>query len=213
MIAPRHRFPFSLLYEDGMLKRANIVSLSRAALIVPILVLLILDMPNLALALYVAAALTDGVDGWLARRDGQASAYGAGLDAAVDNVFSLGIAAFLFIAYPDVVTRHGVAMLVLFGGPLAYLVFSYVYCRRLMMFHFWSAKAGALLLFALWPVLAWTGVEQMLALSALVVGVSRIEQVAFLFRGGSDLNATHGLAAIPRPSREQAKGPAMSTRS
>ena len=63
------------------------------------------------------------------------------------------------------------------------------------MFHFWSAKIGALLLFALWPVEAFTGHEELLLLAAGVVGLSRMEQVVFILRGGRDLDANHGLAA------------------
>lgn len=190
-------FPFNAVYEHGVLKAANIVSLCRAVLIGPIVILLLLDQPSWALALYIAAAATDAVDGWLARRQQQGSAYGAALDAAVDNVFSLAIALFLVLAYPDVVMRHRLSMLLLFGLPLAYLAFSQAYCGRLMMFHFRSAKLGALLLFALWPLLAVTGVELAIPTAAAVIAFSRLEQVVYLLRGGTDLNAAHGWVAIP----------------
>jgi cardiolipin synthase (CMP-forming) len=41
--------------------------------------------------LFVAAALTDGVDGWLARRLNQATALGAALDTVTDKALGLGV--------------------------------------------------------------------------------------------------------------------------
>ena len=182
-------------------KLANLVTLSRAVLIAPILALLLGSHALWALGVYVVAAATDVVDGWLARRSGRASTFGAQLDAAVDNVFSLAILGFLLLAYPALVARHPVATTVLALVPLAYLAASWLLKRRFLMFHFWSAKAGALLLFCLWPLQAMTGWEGWLPVTAAVVGLSRLEQLVFIFRGGVDLEAPHGFAAI-RPSFE-----------
>lgn len=192
----RRRFPVALFYEDGELKLANLVTVSRALLILPVAALLLAHRIAPALALYVLAALTDAVDGWIARRSGRASTFGAQLDAAVDNLFSLGILAFLTLAFPGIWDRHGIALLILFGGPLLYLAVSWAMRRRLMMFHFWSAKVGGLLLFCLWPLMAVTGVEGLVTLAAAVVGFSRLEQTAFMVRGGEDLDAPHGFVAV-----------------
>jgi phosphatidylglycerophosphate synthase len=187
-----------ILGEGGQLKLANLVTLSRGLAVAPILLLLLAGLKGWALGLYLAAAATDLLDGWLARREGRASAFGAQLDAGVDNVFSLGILAFLILAYPGLAARQGLALIVLFGTPVAYLGASWLLTRRLMMFHFWSAKAGAFLLFVLWPLIAVTGWEGWVAVGALVVAASRLEQVAFILRGGADLDAPHGLARVSR---------------
>jgi hypothetical protein len=89
-----------------------------------------------------------------------------------------------------------VALAVLFGGPIAYLGASWLMTRRLMMFHIWSAKAGAVLTFCLWPAMVLTGWEGWLPAAAAVVALSRLEQVVYMARGGRDLNAPHGFAAI-----------------
>jgi phosphatidylglycerophosphate synthase len=192
-------FPLSLVVERGAFKPANAVTLSRGVLILPIFGLLWVGQPTLALGLYVLAALTDVIDGWLARRFNQASEFGAQLDAVVDNIFSLAILGFLALAYPGLIARQWLAAAVLFGGPIAYLGVSWAMTRRLMMFHVWSAKAGAFLLFCLWPAIAVTGWQGWLWLSALVVGLSRLEQIILIARGGRDLNAGHGLARIVEP--------------
>jgi phosphatidylglycerophosphate synthase len=188
--------PMSWIREGGRLKLANLVTLSRGLLVAPILGLLAFNHPNWALAVYLAACATDLVDGWLARRMGQASAFGAQLDAGVDNVFSVAILLFLTLAVPGVVHQHLLAIVVLFGGPLIYLPISMLLAGRMMMFHFWSAKAGAFLLFVLWPLIALTGWSWWVPLAGAVVGLSRVEQVFFILRGGSDLNARHGFCSV-----------------
>jgi phosphatidylglycerophosphate synthase len=185
-----------VLTEGGGWKLANLVTLSRGLAIVPILALLLAGWRWPALALYGLAAATDLVDGWLARRSGRASAFGAQLDAVVDNLFSLAIAAFLVLDLPGVTQRHPVALIVLFAGPIAYLAISWLLTRRVLMFHFWSAKAGAVLLFCLWPLVAVTGWEAWIALAAAVVGISRLEQIVFILRGGRALDAAHGLSPV-----------------
>ncbi|CAN7633561.1 CDP-alcohol phosphatidyltransferase family protein [Rhizobium sp. LjRoot98] len=192
--------PYSqIVLEEGSLKLANVVTVSRGLLIVPILLLESYRYLGFAILLYLAASLTDLMDGWLARRSGRASEYGARLDAIVDNIFSVAILLFLFLSFPEIALRHSIALAVLFGGPLLYLIASWFLTGKLMMFHFWSAKAGALLLFALWPVLYLTGWEDMIGLAAAVVGISRIEQIAFILRGGTNLDAPHIFATVSAP--------------
>jgi phosphatidylglycerophosphate synthase len=191
--------PRRLIFEQGRFKAANAVTLSRGVLIAPILGLLLAGQATSALAVYVIAALTDLIDGWLARRQGQSSAFGAQLDAVIDNLFSIAILGFLTLAYPELVGRRWLACAILFGGPLVYLAVSWAMTRRLMMFHVWSAKLGAVLLFSLWPAIALTGWDGWLWLSAAVVGLSRLEQVILVARGGRDLEAAHGFVAVARP--------------
>ncbi len=192
--------PRRLIIENGRLKPANLVTLSRGLAIVPIFALLVAGRATAALALYAAAALTDLADGWLARRFRQSSAFGAQLDAVVDNLFSLAILGFLALAFPDLVARQWLACAILFGGPILYLVVSWAMTRRAMMFHVWSAKLGAVLLFSLWPAIAITGWQGWLWLCAAVVGFSRLEQVVLIARGGRDLEAAHGFVAVAPPT-------------
>lgn len=185
-----------ILVEDGELKVANLVTLTRGVAIVPIVALLAAGQHTAALLLYIAAAATDLVDGWLARATGRASSFGAQLDAVVDNLFSLAILVFLLMAYPGIAQRHGLALALLFGAPVAYLALSWVWKRRLLMFHFWSAKLGAFLLFCLWPLIVVSDWEGWISIAAAVVTLSRAEQVLFILRGGADLEAPHGLARV-----------------
>lgn len=190
-----------LVCEDGSLKLANLVTLSRALLIPPILALLWSEHGTLALGLYIAAACTDLIDGWLARRSHQASAFGAQLDAAVDNLFSIAIMIFLAVAFPGLVGQHLIAFWSLALAPVIYLAVSWILKRRLLMFHFWSAKVGAFLLFSLWPLIAVTGQAAWLVLAAVVISLSRLEQIALIIRGGLDVEAPHGFVSLTSPRK------------
>lgn len=71
----------------------NIVTTARLILTIPIFVLLLSGNFQSALCLFLIAALTDGLDGFLARRFHCVSAYGAILDPVADKAlvtFSLG---------------------------------------------------------------------------------------------------------------------------
>jgi phosphatidylglycerophosphate synthase len=180
-----------LLDEGGAFKTANLVSLLRGVLIPPIIVLLMRHMNAAAMALYVLAVATDGLDGWLARQSGRCSEFGAVLDSVVDNIFSLFIAIFLWLALPGLYADYGLALAVLFMAPIAYLAVSWAMTGHIIMFHFHSARLGALALFALWPAMALTGAAWLVPVAALLISASRIEQILFMARGGRDPDARH----------------------
>jgi phosphatidylglycerophosphate synthase len=186
----------SLVHEGGAVKLANLITLARLLSIFPIMLLLATDHGQMALELYIAAALTDFLDGWLARRSARASDFGARLDGVVDNIFSIALLPFLLLAFPGLFLRHPLALIVLFAGPLLYLLVAKLWTGSLMMFHFHSAKLGAALLFALWPVIWITGWEGFIPLAAFVVASSRIEQLIFIWRGGTAQDAPHAFVAL-----------------
>lgn len=191
-----------LLDEGGAFKTANLVSLLRGVLIPPIIVLLLRQMNAAALALYVLAVATDGLDGWLARRSGRCSEFGAVLDSVIDNLFSLSLAVFLWLALPRLYGEYPFSLAILFIAPIVYLAVSWAMTRRVIMFHFHSARLGALVLFALWPAIALTGAAWLVPVAALIIAASRIEQVLFMTRGGRDPDARHlWQDIVPPPGR------------
>jgi cardiolipin synthase len=64
----------------------NIICLVRIALTWPIIVLLAHNRADLALALFTVAAISDGLDGWLAKRFGWTSNIGRLLDPLADKI-------------------------------------------------------------------------------------------------------------------------------
>jgi phosphatidylglycerophosphate synthase len=80
-------------YPHRDLGLCNLVTLARLALTAVLLAPLLAPAPNWAvLGTAVAALSFDGVDGWLARREGRVSAFGARLDVEVDAALSLILA-------------------------------------------------------------------------------------------------------------------------
>ena len=76
----------------------NAISIMRIALILPILMLFVHDEFGWALGLFAVAGLSDGIDGWLAKKYGWQSRLGAFLDPAGDKLlvaWSFGTLAYL----------------------------------------------------------------------------------------------------------------------
>lgn len=82
----------------------NLLTLARPLLLPPILVLLTLEDASAsgwALGLFLVAAATDFLDGWLARRLGCASNLGLFLDPLADKVFANLLLVYLACRRPD----------------------------------------------------------------------------------------------------------------
>src|SRR3954470_1672652 len=89
----RVRFP-PMVFRAGLRSIPNIVSLSRVALAVAF----VADHdPNARIFIVLAAAVTDMLDGWLARKAGVTSRFGALVDPFADRVFALvAVATFVY---------------------------------------------------------------------------------------------------------------------
>jgi cardiolipin synthase len=81
----------------------NIICLVRIALIWPILACLLAGRYQLTLALFLVAAVSDGLDGWLAKHYGWTSRVGRFLDPAADKL--LLVAVFLVLTWLGFVPR------------------------------------------------------------------------------------------------------------
>lgn len=69
----------------------NAISILRIALVPPILWLLYTQQFAVALLLFVIAGFSDGIDGWLAKRNGWHSRLGALLDPVADKLLIVGV--------------------------------------------------------------------------------------------------------------------------
>ena len=76
----------------------NALTMVRAVAAVPVAVAILDARFGLALVLVVLAGLTDGIDGWVARRAGQQSDYGRLLDPIADKI--LLVTVFVAICVP-----------------------------------------------------------------------------------------------------------------
>lgn len=89
----RVSFP-PMVLRAGLRSIPNIISLSRVGLAVAF----VADHePNARIAIVVAAGITDMLDGWLARKAGLTSRFGALIDPFADRVFALvAVATFVY---------------------------------------------------------------------------------------------------------------------
>ena len=78
---------------------ANTVTLLRLALVSSLVIPLVgaTASPVAIIAVATVSLSLDGVDGWLARRQGLSSRFGAGFDMEVDSVFALVLAVLAFV--------------------------------------------------------------------------------------------------------------------
>ena len=77
----------------------NILTATRLGLAVVLFALITLESWVLALVVFVVAAITDWLDGFVARRQGLTSAFGRNFDPLVDKVLVCG--AFIFLIKTD----------------------------------------------------------------------------------------------------------------
>jgi CDP-diacylglycerol--glycerol-3-phosphate 3-phosphatidyltransferase len=113
-----------------------------------------------ALFLFIFASLTDYIDGWLARKWGQISRFGAMLDPIADK-------AMVVIALAVLLGLHGISDWTLI--PVAAILFREVFVSGLR--EFLGETAGLL---KVTPLAKWKTAVQMVAISLLFAGACSI---------------------------------------
>jgi cardiolipin synthase len=101
----------------------NAISALRIALVAPILILIFNESFGAALVLFVIAAFSDGLDGYLARRNGWFTRLGALLDPVADKLLVAGLFVTLAVTGNIPVWLAAVVLvrdLVIVAGALAY---------------------------------------------------------------------------------------------
>jgi cardiolipin synthase (CMP-forming) len=101
----------------------NLISLARFALVVPVVALLVAERYTGALVLFALAGISDGLDGYLAKRYGWTSRVGAILDPLADK--ALLVSTYLALGWLGLLPLWLVAAvivrdIVIIGGAAAY---------------------------------------------------------------------------------------------
>ncbi len=103
----------------------NIISIGRILLVIPIVYLLYTQQLSIALVLFVIAGVSDGIDGYLAKRNGWTSKLGAFLDPLADKL--LLVSSYLVLGWVGILPLWLVIAviirdLVIVSGSLGYFV-------------------------------------------------------------------------------------------
>lgn len=159
----------------------------------------------------VAAGVTDVLDGYLARRLGQASPRGARLDAIADTVLLVSAAAWLQLLHPEIASDNGAllaATAAIYAGGVAAGVIVF---RRLVDPRLLTSKiaGGALYAFALITLLTGDYEPLLLRLALLVLMVSSLESVVTAIR----TIQVRGIASSKRSQAPQASNDVASSAS
>jgi len=86
------------MHSDKIVTISNIISIIRAALVIPIIYFLKEGRGNVALVFIIIAIISDMLDGWLARISKEITEIGKILDPAADKVVIFGVMLYLFLA-------------------------------------------------------------------------------------------------------------------
>jgi phosphatidylglycerophosphate synthase len=127
---------------------ANRVTLLRLGAI-PVLWVIALAGHGRVLGVGLAlAAGTDLLDGWLARRRGEASRMGSRVDSVADHLLTASTAVWIWLLHPEVYRRHGLLLAGWAVVVLAAMAVALVRFRRPIDLHLQSARTGVFAAYA-----------------------------------------------------------------
>ncbi len=154
----------------------------------------------------LVASLTDILDGFVARRLGQASPAGARLDLIADALLLLSAAAWLEVLHPEIVRDNSGLVAVTFAIYFVSVAVGWLKFGRLPNLHLYSSKVAGGLLYAFAMITLLTGNYDrlLLGLAATAFIVSCAETVAgqVLF---SSADATIGSVLLVRRRHDETR--------
>jgi cardiolipin synthase len=130
---------------NKLLTIPNMISLFRLILIPVLWVFALRGMSTVVGVGILFAALSDTLDGVLARRLGQVSKFGSKLDSLADNLLKPSVIAWLLILEPDLISDHPYMLLAAIVVYTATIVVGLVKFRRFGNLHLYSGKIGSLI--------------------------------------------------------------------
>ncbi|MBE0411840.1 MAG: CDP-alcohol phosphatidyltransferase family protein [Anaerolineales bacterium] len=92
----------------------------------------------------IIAALTDTLDGVLARRLGQVSEFGSKLDSLADNLLKPSVLIWLLILVPELLENHSTELLVAGVAYAATITIGLFKFKRFGNLHLYSGKVGSI---------------------------------------------------------------------
>ncbi len=154
----------------------------------------------------ILAGVTDFIDGFVARRLGQASPAGARLDLIADTLLLLSAMAWIGLLHPEIVRDNTGLVAGAFSIYLASVAVGLLKFRRLPNLHLYSSKAAGGLLYAFAVITLLTGgydrLLLTLAASAFIVSCAETVAGQLLF---SAVDARMGSVLLVRRRRAETR--------
>lgn len=181
----------------------NQITALRLLALPPIWLLALLDRPRLVALGLLTAALTDVLDGWLARRLHQATAFGAAFDSLADKALTLSVIGWLALLRPELFRDHPLWIGVAAGSFAASQLTGWLKHGRPGALHLASARLGGLLqaLFVLHALLATRYSSLLLALALGVGTLAALEEIAVQLLAKPDPAIRSALTLLARRGR------------
>ncbi|PKM12560.1 MAG: CDP-alcohol phosphatidyltransferase [Gammaproteobacteria bacterium HGW-Gammaproteobacteria-3] len=130
------------------------------------------------MSLLALAFLTDLLDGFVARRTGQVSSFGAALDSWADVITYLTIAICCWWLWPDIVERELLYVGLIVGSCLLPAGAGLLKFGRFTSYHTWTVKLAAAAMGLTLYVLFLGGPAQPFRIAAVLCLLSAVEEVA-----------------------------------
>ncbi len=159
---------------------ADALTWARIVSILPISVAAYAGLKWWVLGLYVAAALTDLLDGWFARRAAPPK-NDTDLDGIADLLLSIATLFWLWLLIPGFVTRYWLPYLPIFLVLEAYMSWVRVWHQRYGVPHLQFGRFAMALFFTLLPVLVIWGDQPVFVHAVLLIGVAAKIQLSWAF--------------------------------
>ena len=166
--------PYDAIRRNG----PNLLSALRLAMVPSLATLAWFGEARLFLTGLVVALLTDGADGFLARRGNRTSVLGAKLDSWADLALFASVPISAWWLWPDVIraeARFILAAVAAYTVPIGVGLLKF---RRLTSYHTWGAKLSAVLMGGSALLLFTDGPTWPFHLATLVLVLEAVEEIA-----------------------------------
>ncbi|MBC8317029.1 MAG: CDP-alcohol phosphatidyltransferase family protein [Desulfobulbaceae bacterium] len=164
-----------------MVNIPNILSCLRL-IIAPLLLYLAWNgKANLFLIFFVAALITDCLDGFIARMLNQTSELGARLDSLGDNFIYVTVPPSIWWLRPDIIQREDVWVSIVLFSYILPVICGFLKFKRLISYHTFGAKLSAVLLSVSIILMLIDGPSLPFRVSSLVFLFTAIEEISMTF--------------------------------
>jgi CDP-diacylglycerol--glycerol-3-phosphate 3-phosphatidyltransferase len=160
----------------------NLLSILRILIAPLLLVAGLTGQTELFLFLFLLSLVSDGLDGFLARRFHQVSQGGAQLDSWGDLATYLAAPVGVWLLWPSIIHQELIFILLGLGSFLLPILLGFCKFGRLTSYHTRAAKIAAILLGVATPLLLLDGPPYPFRAAIIVFLLAEVEEVAITLR-------------------------------